>query len=63
MAKRHDPKKVSKALGLKIRAMRVARGWTLEDTEGHGYAVVVTSLNDGSPAEESNTRDNLSRDT
>lgn len=29
--------KVSKAVGLRIRAMRTARGWTLEDTEEHGW--------------------------
>lgn len=37
MRKRHDPKKFSKALGLKIREMRMARGWTLEETEEHGW--------------------------
>jgi transcriptional regulator with XRE-family HTH domain len=35
--RRFDPKKVSKALGLKIRQMRHDRGWTLEDCEEHGW--------------------------
>lgn len=35
--KRFSPKKVSKAIGLKIRALRAERGWTLEDTEEHGW--------------------------
>jgi len=38
MAKRRlDPRKVSKALGLKIRKLRLDRGWTLEDVEEYGW--------------------------
>lgn len=38
MAKRqYDVKKSSKAIGLKIRALRIERGWTLEQTEEHGF--------------------------
>lgn len=38
MGKRHiDPKKFSKALGLRIRELRNERGWTLEACEEHGY--------------------------
>jgi transcriptional regulator with XRE-family HTH domain len=38
MAKwRGDSKRFSKALGLKIRALREARGWTLEQTEEFGW--------------------------
>lgn len=36
--RRTDPKKFSKALGLRIREMRNARGWTLEECEFHGYS-------------------------
>lgn len=32
-----DPKKASKAIGSKIRALRHARKWTLEATEEHGW--------------------------
>lgn len=32
-----DPRKFSKALGLRIRALRNERGWTLEECESHGY--------------------------
>lgn len=35
--KKKDPEKFMKSLGLKIRAMRAERGWTLEDTEEFGY--------------------------
>lgn len=39
MAKRqYSPRKASKALGLKVRALRAERGWTLEDAESHGWA-------------------------
>lgn len=38
MAKRKiDPKKFSKALGLRIRQIRNAKGWTLEECEEHGW--------------------------
>lgn len=38
MAKRKfDPKKFSKALGLRIRQIRAEKGWTLEDCEEHGW--------------------------
>lgn len=38
MAKRKtNPKKFSKAVGLKIRQMRMERGWTLEKTEEYGW--------------------------
>lgn len=38
MAKRRlDPTKVSKALGLNIRALRAERGWTLERCEELGW--------------------------
>lgn len=38
MAKRRlDPRKFSKVLGLKIRKLRTEKGWTLEDTEEHGW--------------------------
>lgn len=38
MAKRRtDAKRFTKALGLRIRQMRLERGWTLEDTEEYGY--------------------------
>ena len=26
-----------KAFGLKVRQIRIAKGWTLEDTESHGW--------------------------
>lgn len=35
--RRHEPIKAYKAIGLKIRALREARKWTLEDTEEHGW--------------------------
>jgi transcriptional regulator with XRE-family HTH domain len=31
------PKKAYKAIGLKVRALRNARNWTLEETEAHGW--------------------------
>jgi len=34
---RLKPEKVYKAIGLKVRALREARGWTLEETEEHGW--------------------------
>lgn len=37
MSKRYDSTKVSKALGLRIRELRLARGWTLEECESAGY--------------------------
>ncbi len=38
MAKRcFDPKRVSKALGIKLRQLRMSKGWTLEETEEHGW--------------------------
>ena len=38
MAKRrYDQVKASKAIGLKIRQLRMERGWTLEETEEHGW--------------------------
>ena len=38
MAKRcADPKKFSKALGLRVRELRLREGWTLEDAEEHGF--------------------------
>ena len=38
MAKRrYYPDKVYRVIGLKVRALREARGWTLEDTEEHGW--------------------------
>jgi hypothetical protein len=38
MGKRHfEPKKVSKALGLKIRELRNNKNWTLEECEEHGW--------------------------
>jgi transcriptional regulator with XRE-family HTH domain len=30
-------KKFLKKVGLKLRSLRVQRGWTLEDTEEHGW--------------------------
>lgn len=35
--RRYDPKKVSKALGLKVRELRNKNGWTLEDCEEQGW--------------------------
>ena len=32
-----DPLKASIAIGLKIRSLREAKGWTLEDCEEHGW--------------------------
>lgn len=36
MAKRYDAKVVYNEIGLKVRRLREARGWTLEDGEEHG---------------------------
>lgn len=35
--KRYDPKRVPKAIGLKIRQLRNEKGWTLEQCEEHGW--------------------------
>lgn len=35
--RQRDPKKVSKAIGQHIRWLRHDRGWTLEETEEHGW--------------------------
>lgn len=35
--KQYSPKKASKAIGLKVRQLRQARGWTLEDAESAGW--------------------------
>jgi transcriptional regulator with XRE-family HTH domain len=35
--RRYDAKKVSKALGLNVRAFRNSRGWTLERCEELGF--------------------------
>lgn len=38
MAKRrYEPSRAYKAIGLKIRRLREDHGWTLEDTEEHGW--------------------------
>jgi transcriptional regulator with XRE-family HTH domain len=37
MRRKYNPKKVCKQLGLKIRQMREARGWTLEKCEELGW--------------------------
>lgn len=34
--KRIEPKKAYRAIGLKVRALRNKRGWTLEECEEHG---------------------------
>lgn len=35
--RRYSAQKVSKALGLKVRELRYAKGWTLEECESHGW--------------------------
>lgn len=35
--RRYSTNKAYRAIGLKIRALREAKGWTLEDTEEHGW--------------------------
>lgn len=35
--RQYEPKKVSKALGLKIRELRTRKGWTLEECEEYGW--------------------------
>lgn len=35
--RKYEPRKAYKAIGLKVRALREARGWTLEATEEHGW--------------------------
>jgi transcriptional regulator with XRE-family HTH domain len=35
--RRYNARKVSKALGLRIRELRHERGWTLEECEEHGW--------------------------
>lgn len=35
--RRLDARKVTKALGLRIRKLRNDRGWTLEECEEHGW--------------------------
>lgn len=37
MAKKLDPRRVSKSIGLKIREIRTNKGWTLEYCEERGY--------------------------
>jgi transcriptional regulator with XRE-family HTH domain len=37
MAKKFHPRRASKAIGLKIREIRTAKGWTLEYCEERGY--------------------------
>lgn len=37
MTKLSSEEKFLKALGAKLRAIRLQKGWTLEDTEEHGW--------------------------
>lgn len=36
--KSYDLKKVKRAVGLKLREIRHEKGWTLEETEEHGWS-------------------------
>jgi hypothetical protein len=38
MRRRYNQKKASRAIGLKVRALRETRGWTLEGCEERGWA-------------------------
>ena len=35
--RQYDSEKASKAIGLKVRSLREAKGWTLEECEEHGW--------------------------
>lgn len=35
--RKYEPRKAYKAIGLKVRSLREKRGWTLEETEEHGW--------------------------
>jgi transcriptional regulator with XRE-family HTH domain len=37
MRRRYDPAKASVAFGKRVRAMRMAKGWSLEECEEHGW--------------------------
>lgn len=37
MSKSNKKTKAFRLLGLKVRQLRQAKGWTLEDAEAHGY--------------------------
>lgn len=37
MPKRYETGKAARAIGLKVRSLRNDRGWTLEETEQHGW--------------------------